>query len=81
MADAFRSGGKVVTVLRGDARRSSGEPLSPLRVERPEHATTTDPAPGAGTTIYGVPASAVQHCCGRGCKHCRIYWHRLKPTP
>jgi hypothetical protein len=76
VADAFRAGGKVVTVLRGDARRGSGEPLSPLRVERPEHA-----APGTGTTVYGVPVSAVQHCCGRGCQHCRIYWHRLKSTP
>jgi hypothetical protein len=25
-----------------------------------------------------VPIAAAQHCCGRGCKHCQIYWRRMK---
>lgn len=62
--------GKVVTVLRGDALRDARGVGVP---------STASPKPDAASTIYGVPVSAVQHCCGRGCKHCQIYWHRMKP--
>jgi hypothetical protein len=67
--------GRIVTLLRGDALRDArGTGLA-------QNPPTSAPASNtrADTTIYGVPVSAVQHCCGRGCKHCRIYWHRLKP--
>jgi hypothetical protein len=61
---------RVLTVLRGAQRADA-----PAAAPPPAPA----PAPSAGDatqSIYGVPASAVQHCCGRGCRHCRIYWHR-----
>jgi len=29
---------------------------------------------GSGGQFNGVPSSAAQHCCGKGCRHCRIYW-------
>jgi hypothetical protein len=78
--------GKVMTVLRGDALREAG-----VAGAAPAQSVVTGPrstgsclppgesAPKSDTTIYGVPVSAVQHCCGRGCKHCQIYWHRMKP--
>jgi hypothetical protein len=67
--------GRVVTLLRGDALRDARGTGLVQNLPTPAPASNT----GADTTIYGVPVSAVQHCCGRGCKHCRIYWHRLKP--
>jgi hypothetical protein len=71
--DAFQNS-RVVTLLRGDALRDArGTRLAP---DPPLPANVCDP--GSDSTIYGVPVSAVQHCCGRGCKHCRIYWHRMK---
>lgn len=80
--------GRVVTLLRGDALRdvrgTSGTP-TPAAVagNRVGSAGTGLPQikspSNSDTSIYGVPVSAVQHCCGRGCKHCRIYWHRMKP--
>lgn len=80
--------GGVVTVLRGDAlrdvRRTGGTPTPALvtgsRVESVGTGLSQIKSPSnSDTSIYGVPISAVQHCCGRGCKHCRIYWHRMKP--
>jgi hypothetical protein len=71
--------GKLVTLLRGDAlrdARATGQASDSAR-SAPAHDTGT--GAGTGNSVYGVPVSAVQHCCGRGCKHCRIYWHRLKP--
>jgi len=75
--------GKVETVLRGDALRDARCAVqAPVNVgfntsrgDAPEATSTANSA----TSIYGVPVSAVQHCCGRGCKHCQIYWHRMKP--
>ena len=75
--------GNVVTVLRGDALRDARctVPTPPnvgfdtLSGNAPKTTSTSNSA----TSIYGVPVSAVQHCCGRGCKHCQIYWHRMKP--
>ncbi|WP_342132927.1 hypothetical protein [Hydrogenophaga sp. OTU3427] len=77
MADRF--GSRVVTLVRGEAlRESRNEPL-----QMPTSVMST--SPGAScvssenqSSIYGVPVSAIQHCCGRGCKHCRIYWHGKK---
>lgn len=87
MADLPRAARGVFTLVRAE-RSTAQTPRSPqtgvtLQVDMGERRT---PGPGsiAGTsdgskeTIYGVPVSAVQHCCGRGCKHCRIYWHRMK---
>ena len=69
---------RVVTVLRGAQLRAAAgtpaatAPVVPTHVPRPTSA-------GEGDTVYGVPASAVQHCCGRGCRHCRIYWRGNPP--
>lgn len=75
-------GSRVVRLVRGEALRDvRGEPLQTRTPAIP-----TSAGVGAGDTqcgnqvsMYGVPVSAVQHCCGRGCKHCRIYWHGKKP--
>jgi len=66
-----------VLMLRGDQLQQR----KPLAVVSPSAITpsaSTASRSGAGDSIYGVPTSAVQHCCGRGCKHCRIYWNRGK---
>jgi hypothetical protein len=77
-------GPRVLTVVRGP-QLGAPQPsrASPARAERPASAgSAASPAvPGASAeamSIYGVPASAVQHCCGRGCSHCRIFWHGKK---
>lgn len=73
--------GKVMTVVRGPARVGTKctlpEPGS-WSVENHEPADTARNSP-ASETVYGVPASAVQKCCGRGCRHCRVYRHRVRP--
>ncbi len=70
---------RVVTVLRGEERRRADEQGS-----GPGWNGVVGPATGTSTavaeTVYGVPVTAVQSCCGRGCKHCRVYWHRMKST-
>jgi hypothetical protein len=78
--------GKVMTVLRGDALRDArvagtapAQSVIAGPMSRGECLPQGESAEKNATTIYGVPVSAVQHCCGRGCKHCQIYWHRLKP--
>lgn len=82
--DSFR-GFKVLTVVRGDALRPGSAPLQVAVADPSVRRTTASPlqAPegrdASMNSIYGVPVSAVQHCCGRGCKHCRIYWHRSNP--
>jgi hypothetical protein len=86
MADSPCRGFKVVTILRGDALRDaqrSTTPTSGTALHGGRTNTSSEPPdqsePQDGKeTIYGVPVSAVQACCGRGCKHCRIYWHRMK---
>lgn len=66
--------GQVVTLVRGAAQEP---PLGAARaVQLSESSASTRDGPGQRNSIYGVPVSAVQHCCGRGCKHCRIYWHK-----
>jgi hypothetical protein len=84
MGDTTRPGFKVVTVIRGTCAPSPvavgpqrGPHPAPLMQPLSDVTATTVQA--NVETIYGVPVSAVQHCCGRGCKHCRIYWHRMKP--
>lgn len=69
-------GSKVVTLVRGEALRDvRNEPL-------PAPARTVSTPPSAPIdsqgAIYDVPVSAIQHCCGRGCQHCRIYWRGKK---
>jgi hypothetical protein len=75
--------GKVVTVLRGDVLRDArGTVSAPTQSgfgTSSGDSPKTSSASNSATSIYGVPVSAVQHCCGRGCKHCPIYWHRMKP--
>lgn len=82
--DSLR-GFKVLTVVRGDALRSASAPQQLAVADLAVRRTTVSPVQASEgreasmNSIYGVPVSAVQHCCGRGCKHCRIYWHRSNP--
>ena len=69
--------GRPVVLLRGDQLRPSAVSL-PAPSMSAQTTETSNPR-FDGESIYGVPVSAIQHCCGRGCKHCRIYWNRLKP--
>lgn len=80
MGDPF--GSRVVTLVRGDALRDVRNEAfqAPVGVRPASPAAGAGGAPTAGqASIYGVPVSAIQHCCGRGCQHCRIYWHGKKP--
>jgi hypothetical protein len=71
--------GQVVRVVRQGDPAAMGAPAAPaVIVPVVIAAPAPSPAP-AGESPYGVPASAVQYCCGRGCRHCRIYWNRMKP--
>lgn len=69
---------KPVVVLRGEQLAHSaggeacGESISPNKL-RASNSTRSD-----RESVYGIPASAVQYCCGRGCKHCRVYWSNKK---
>jgi hypothetical protein len=71
-----------VTVLRGGDPQgaAAGTAVVVRSAGMPSSAAPNPIATEAGIlqSPYGVPASAVQHCCGRGCRHCRIYWHRGK---
>lgn len=87
MSNRMGEHGRMVTLLRGDALREvrgTDERSGPVVVTgnrfRPagDGPSKTESSSNANTSIYGVPISAVQHCCGRGCKHCRIYWYRMK---
>jgi hypothetical protein len=78
MSQASTPGFRVLTLLRGEARRAA-LPAGPGPGPLPAPPAAPAASSGAADTIYGVPVSAVQSCCGRGCKHCRIYWHRLRP--
>lgn len=75
-------------VLRGEelradflsaAARLPGMSAVTMRAAPSDSVRPASSSTGSSETIYGVPASAVQHCCGRGCKHCKIYWHRMQP--
>jgi hypothetical protein len=74
-------GPRVLTVLRGP-QLGAPQPANSMaaRTERdaPAAPAATPGSPTEAMSIYGVPASAVQHCCGRGCSHCRIFWHGKK---
>lgn len=73
---------RVVTVLRGEERRRAeeqgGGTGSRALASPPAPSPSSDAHSTAAETVYGVPVTAVQACCGRGCKHCRVYWHRMK---
>jgi hypothetical protein len=70
-----------MTVLRGAALNGPAAPADATSVLRGPGPLASPPAAATCDTletVYGVPVSAVKHCCGRGCKHCRIYWYRGK---
>lgn len=73
---------RVVTVLRGEALRKADERRRGTgwntAAASPVPSPSGDARGGTTETVYGVPVTAVQSCCGRGCKHCRVYWHRMK---
>jgi hypothetical protein len=77
-------GPRVLTVLRGPQLEAPRPACTlPVRAEgvapaAPAVSPAVPAAPTETMSIYGVPASAVQHCCGRGCRHCRIFWHGKK---
>lgn len=73
----------VVTVLRGGVVGSrstfaASGPTPPRDTVAAPNRAIASPTSSGELTIDGVPISASQHCCGRGCKHCRIYWHHLR---
>lgn len=87
MADSPGRQFRAATLLRGDALRDAQRSTTPVSARalhgggsdaNSQSPARTEPQHGQ-ETIYGVPVSAVQACCGRGCKHCRVYWHRMKP--
>lgn len=75
---------RVVTIVRGGDAGGTAAAGRAATVRRVEPATSASPAAsappapgggqGSGATFNGVPVSAAKHCCGKGCKHCRIYW-------
>jgi hypothetical protein len=69
---------KPVVLLRGEQLKQTGTGGDVPRLPLPRD-TEVPAGRKDGESIYGVPISAIQSCCGRGCKHCRIYWNRLKP--
>lgn len=83
-ADVFSS--EACKVVRGESVGSSGSSSTVFSSSfGPHYSGSVSPSviaresqtkPGASGTINGVPSSAAQHCCGRACKHCRIYWNR-----
>lgn len=73
MNDGFQ-GGRVLTLVRGPEASKSPAPVRTLAAQ-----TMAPPAEApSGALVYGVPVTAIQHCCGRGCKHCRIHWRRFE---
>jgi hypothetical protein len=83
--DNFKcAGAGKVTTLRGAALAVASAPAASADWKfAPRNETGRSglaPTSEGKTSIYGVPISAVQHCCGRGCKHCQIYWHRTERT-
>jgi hypothetical protein len=77
---------KPIVMLRGEAlqqRLSHPNVLQNRDTSRTEwrqltqlKADVSEKNDSANGSVYGVPISAIQHCCGRGCKHCKIYWHK-----
>jgi hypothetical protein len=69
---------KPVVILRGE--QLAHDAGSKVCVESlPPSALRTSTSPRSdGESVYGIPVSAVQYCCGRGCKHCRVYWNNKK---
>jgi len=68
-----RDAGKPVVLLRGSQLANRGTatagPLTPTL--RRSEAPSQEPL-----TVNGIPVTAMQYCCGRGCKHCRVYWKK-----
>ena len=76
---------KAVVVLPAEALREKAA-VPPVRsgcasapLSTPQVAASTEQPLNSLNSLYGIPVSAVQNCCGRGCKHCRVFWHRTKP--
>jgi hypothetical protein len=69
---------KPVVILRGEQLAHSAG--SKACVESfPSNASRASTSPRSdGESVYGIPVSAVQYCCGRGCRHCRVYWNNKK---
>lgn len=64
---------KPVVLLRGAqlAARSNTQVVTLNQGARESVARTPE-----SLTMNGIPVTAMQYCCGRGCKHCRVYWKK-----
>jgi len=64
---------KPVVLLRGaQLAARGGTPLATLNQGARESVARTPES----LTMNGIPVTAMQYCCGRGCKHCRVYWKK-----
>jgi hypothetical protein len=64
---------KPVVLLRGAQLAARGNtPAATLNQSARESVARTSEA----LTMNGIPVTAMQYCCGRGCKHCRVYWKK-----
>lgn len=64
---------KPVVLLRGAQLAARGStPVATLNQGARESVTRTSES----LTMNGIPVTAMQYCCGRGCKHCRVYWKK-----
>jgi len=70
--------GQTVTVVRGPAPTGPCSTLPDAGQWPSQGAGHASPKAGPpdSETVYGVPASTVRKCCGRGCRHCRVYHYR-----
>jgi len=68
---------KPLVLLRGDQLAKGGSASSGTMHRQIQSPGVPTPL-ADGESIYGIPISAIQHCCGKGCKHCRVYWNRKK---
>jgi len=64
---------KPVVLLRGAqlATRGNMPDATPNQGARESLPKTSE-----SLTLNGIPVTAMQYCCGRGCKHCRVYWKK-----
>jgi hypothetical protein len=64
---------KPVVLLRGTQLTHRG--TTPLAVPT-QGARESVARDAQSLTLNGIPVTAMQYCCGRGCKHCRVYWKK-----
>ena len=64
---------KPVVLLRGAQLAARSNTPATLQI----HGARENVAKASESlTMNGIPVTAMQYCCGRGCKHCRVYWKK-----